>query len=111
MRDEPAGVELGEDAVEPQLVLERVQLLGHLLGRADDDLAADRILVGQRVEHRGALGPAFAGRCAGAVRRGPEARRLLAKEMHDARLGLGARPLYGLADIERDPQIYPSVPL
>src|ERR1700688_2878771 len=101
MRDLAAGVQFGEDTVEAQFVLERMQLLGDPLGRADDDLAADRILVGQRVEQRGALGPALAGRRARPVRRGPEARRLLAEKLHDARLGFRARPLRGLADIER----------
>src|SRR5258708_8738932 len=106
----PAGVQLGENAVEAKLLLQCMQLLGDPLRRADDDLAADRIVVGQMVERRGALDTAVASRGAGTPGRGPQPRRLLAKEVHDARLRLRPRPLGGLADIDRHPQIDPAMP-
>src|SRR5260370_7357869 len=109
-RKATAGVQLGENAVEAKLLLQRMQLFGDPLRRADDDLAADRIVVGQMVERRGALDTAVASRGAGPARRRTQSRPLLAEEMHDAGFGLAAPPLPRLPDIDRHPQINLPLP-
>src|SRR5467141_672314 len=38
VRDEPAAIQLGQNAVDAELVLQRAQTIGHHLRRADQDL-------------------------------------------------------------------------
>jgi hypothetical protein len=45
MRNEAAGVEFGQDTLEPDLLTQALQFFGHLIGRADNHLVAQRILV------------------------------------------------------------------
>ena len=105
MRDEAAAIEFRQDAVDAELVLQGPQPFGHLVRRADQHLAGQRLLIGQIFDPLEPLGPAFDRPSAGAAQGIPEPLRLLAVEMHQAFPRLLARPLLGLGDIGRDPQI------
>src|SRR5215831_2216493 len=61
MRNEAAGIELGQDAVEPDLLAQALQFFGHLIGRADDHLVAQRILVADGLQSLASLGPLLDG--------------------------------------------------
>ena len=64
-----------------------------------------RLLIGQVLDALQPLGPAFDRPGAGAAQRIPQPLGLLAVEMHQAFPGFLARPLLGLGEIGRDPQI------
>ena len=106
--DQPAAVDFRQDAVDAELVLQRPQAVGHHLRRADQDLAAQRLVIGQALDALEALGAAFDRAGAGAAQRIPQPLGLLPVKVHQALLGLRARPLLGLGEIGRDPQIYLS---
>ena len=46
MRDLGAAIHLAQDAVEAELLAQFEQAIGHAFGRADDQLLAQRIFVG-----------------------------------------------------------------
>ena len=66
MRDEAAAIQLGEDAVEADLVLQLPQPRGDAVRASDDDVAAEHVGVGQGAQ---AFGPVDKGLPAGAPRR------------------------------------------
>src|SRR5262249_32807722 len=58
-RNAAAAIHLGEDAVETELLLERAEAVDHALGRADDELVAQRLLIGDGLEPVAELGAAL----------------------------------------------------
>ena len=69
VRDQTAAIQLGEDAVEADLVAQLAQPLADAVGGADDDVAAQRIGVGQGTQAFGPVDERLAGRSAAPTRR------------------------------------------
>ena len=69
MRDQAAGVELGEDAGKAETLLESSETIGDDFRRADDSSAAPRLVPRDRLQPLGALDPPRGIEDAGAVRR------------------------------------------
>ena len=67
VRDQAAAIELRQDAVDAELVLQGAQALRHLVGRADQDLAGQRLVIGQVFDALQPLGAAFDRAGAGAA--------------------------------------------
>src|SRR5215471_1396009 len=105
VRDQAAGVELGENAGEAELISEARKIVGDDLRRADDRPAAPRLVPGEVLEPLGALDPPCGVKDAGAVSRFLEARTQIAVEIHQAFLGVGERLFEGVSDIDRGAQV------
>ena len=101
MRDQPAAIQFGEDAGEPDLGLQRFELVGDGLGRADQHIGPQRVFIGPGAQ---IVHPAHAP-CRGLgidqLCRPFEQIRLLVVEMHDAVPGLGAGAFLGRGDVGR----------
>jgi hypothetical protein len=104
MRDLGAAVHLAQDAVESESFLQTHQAVGDPLGRADDQLFAQRLFVGDGLQPPAARRPHVALLHPGASCRILEPLAEIAVEIHDAFLRLLARRLVGVGDIDRSAQ-------
>src|SRR5205823_6598128 len=59
VRNLGAAIHLAQDAVEPELLLQFLQTIGYPPGRADDQLLAQRIFVGDVLQPAAARGAIF----------------------------------------------------
>src|SRR5215831_3388832 len=91
MRNEAAGIELGQDAVEPDLLTQALQLFDHLIGRADDHLVAQRLIIADGLQLLATLSALLDGARTRDVGGCLELAADGAEEMHDALLGLAPR--------------------
>jgi hypothetical protein len=105
MWNEAAGVKLGEDAVEPDLLTQALQLFGHLIGRADNHLVAKGVVIADGLQLLAALGALLDGARTRNVGGRLELAADRAEQMHDALFGLTSRPLLGLGEVDRHAQI------
>src|SRR5882724_7985842 len=80
VRDQTAAIELRQDAVDAELLLQRMQPLRHRSRGADQHLAGQRFLVGQLLESSESFRTALDRSRAGSRQRIPEPLGLLAIE-------------------------------
>src|SRR5947209_10604043 len=104
MRDLGAAIHLRQDAVEAELLLQSHEPVGYLLGCADDNLVAQRLVVSDGLQPAAARGAVLDRAHAGAGRRVLEPLAEIAIEVHDAFFRLGAGLRRRLGDIDRRPQ-------
>src|SRR5260370_38176153 len=104
MRDLGAAIHFGQDAVEAELLLQSLQPVGYLLGCADDDLVAQRLVISDGLQPAAARGAVLDRAHTGAVRRVLEPLPEIAIEVHDAFFRLRAGLRGRLGDIDRRPQ-------
>src|ERR1700680_3795322 len=105
MRDQPAGVEFGEDSGQAEPFLESRKTVGDHFRSADDSPTAPRLVPSNRLQPMGALDAPRGVENPGAVRRLFEPRAEIAVELHQALLGVGERLVDRVADIDRGAQI------
>src|SRR5581483_6052600 len=108
--DHAAAVELGQDAVEAELAGEVLEPPGHGVGRADDHLLAQHVLVADGLQRLAALGALLDGARAGPRRRFLELGAERAIELHDRSLGRGPCLGLRLADVDRHAQVHLALP-
>src|SRR5438270_11061225 len=104
MRDLGAAIHLRQDAVEAELLLQSHEPVGYLLGCADDNLVAQRLVVSDGLQPATARGAVLDRAHAGAARRVLEPLPEIAIEVHDAFFRLRAGLRRRLGDIDRRPQ-------
>src|SRR5690349_21214000 len=104
MRDLSAAIHLRQYAVEAELLLQSHQPVGYLLGCADDDLVAQRLVKSDGLQPAAARGTVLDRAHAGAGRRVLEPLSEIAIKVHDALFRLGAGLRGRLGDIDRRPQ-------
>src|SRR6266404_1587117 len=104
IRDLGAAIHLGQDPVEAELLLQPHQPVGDPLGRADNDLVAQGLVIGDGLQPASAGGAVLDRADTGAGRRILEPLAEVAVEKHDALFGLVASLFLGLGDINRSPQ-------
>src|SRR6516165_4307902 len=105
VRDQAAGVELGENAGETELISEAREIVGDDFRGADDRTAAPRLVPGEALQPLSALDPPRGVENTGAVSRFLEARTQIAVEIHQAFLGIRECLLGGVSDIDRGAQV------
>src|SRR5207248_9024946 len=87
-----------------ELLLQSHEPVGYLLGRADDDLVAQRLVISDGLQPAAARGAVLDRAHAGAARRILEPFPEIAIEVHDAFFRLRAGLRRRLGDIDRRPQ-------
>src|SRR5438270_704442 len=110
MRDLGAAIHFGQNAVEAELFLQSHQPVCYLLGCADDDLVAQRLVKSDGLQPAAARGAVLDRAHAGAARRILEPLAEIAIEIHDAFFRLGAGLRRRLGDIDRRPTPKISLP-
>src|SRR5256712_3688408 len=104
-RNAPAGIQLGHDSVQPELVTQRSQTVDHAAGRAEGHLPREDVLVREAGHALGLESAPVGGAGARPADGGPGQLRLASEEGREALARFLPRALLGGGGVDGDPQM------